>query len=31
VHHVIVEPAVKDLATMTATIERFAADVRGRL
>jgi probable F420-dependent oxidoreductase len=31
VHHVIVEPAVKDLATMIATIERFAAEVRGKL
>jgi probable F420-dependent oxidoreductase len=31
VHHVIVEPAVKDLATMIATIERFAGEVRGAL
>jgi hypothetical protein len=31
VHHVIIEPAVKDLATMLATIERFAAEVRGKL
>ena len=31
VHHVIVEPAVKDLATMVATIERFSAEVRGKL
>jgi probable F420-dependent oxidoreductase len=31
VHHVIVEPAVKDLATMISTVERFAAEVRGKL
>jgi alkanesulfonate monooxygenase SsuD/methylene tetrahydromethanopterin reductase-like flavin-dependent oxidoreductase (luciferase family) len=31
VHHVIVEPAVKDLATMVSTVERFAAEVRARL
>jgi hypothetical protein len=31
VQHVIVEPAVKDLPTMIAAIERFAAEVRGKL
>ena len=31
VHHLIVEPAVKDLTTMVATIERFADEVRGKL
>ncbi len=31
VGHVIVEPAVRDLATMSATIERFAHEVRARL
>ena len=31
VTHVILEPASRDLATMTATLERFAADVRPRL
>jgi probable F420-dependent oxidoreductase len=31
VDHVILEPAVRDLASMTATIERFAADVRSRV
>lgn len=31
VHHVIVETAVKDLASMIATIERFAGEVRARV
>ncbi|MEX2147028.1 MAG: LLM class F420-dependent oxidoreductase [Candidatus Rokuibacteriota bacterium] len=31
VHHVIVEPAVRNLATMTATIDRFAQEVRAKL
>ena len=31
VGHVIVEPAVRDLATMSAAIERFAHEVRARL
>jgi hypothetical protein len=31
VDHLILEPAVRDLATMTSVIERFAADVRGRV
>jgi hypothetical protein len=31
VEHVIVEPAARDLASMTAAIERFASDVRPRV
>jgi probable F420-dependent oxidoreductase len=31
VEHIILEPGVRDLATMTATLERFAAEVRARL
>src|SRR5881296_79176 len=31
VDHVIVEPAARDLASMSAAIERFAAEVRARL
>ena len=31
VHHVIVETQTRDLPTMVATLERFAADVRARL
>jgi probable F420-dependent oxidoreductase len=31
VNHVILEPAVRDLPTMTAAIERFAAEVRAKL
>jgi hypothetical protein len=31
VEHVILEPAARDLASMTAAIERFAADVRAKL
>ncbi|PYN06989.1 MAG: hypothetical protein DME02_13610 [Candidatus Rokuibacteriota bacterium] len=31
VEHIILEPAARDLASMTAAIERFASDVRARL
>jgi hypothetical protein len=31
VDHLILEPGVRDLATMTAVVERFAAEVRPRL
>ncbi|HEV8614776.1 MAG TPA: LLM class F420-dependent oxidoreductase [Methylomirabilota bacterium] len=31
VHHVILEPAARELPIMTAAIERFAQEVRGRL
>jgi hypothetical protein len=31
VQHLILEPAVRDAATMTGVIERFAEEVRTRL